>query len=742
MDDFHDSGHNSSDKSKEKSKPTDLQSTGRFIRPKKTESLPDLSDQPTQKIILFPTEKSQAQPNDDPSLTGKIPPILFSPPLPKVKELPKDFFAEGELDEHKPNPHKVPKPPPPSSSPVDFKKFFGSDSKEEKKMAQLMKELNEKADYFADNHFLPSESEDTQEVERLERLIPGTDYENGNRTSNAPSRQRVEVKKEPPKPPDISPSELGTKLGKGLKFLKIRRLFLSLLVLLSFVPLLFPDFLIEQAVEFQEQSNQILLLSVLLIVGFLSTCDLLFRGFLRGLKLKLGIDTLCLFSSIFCLLDCLIQYSSETPRGQLPYVSLLLTNYLFLLYGEEVKRRAHRKACRVATLIEEPYLITLEPNKWNGKGAYTKSSAKATGFTSQLQQDDGTQVVFAFTTPVFLVTGFFTAMNLTTNTADFVWAFSALLLVCTPFGASFIYGRPAEKIAKRLDGLRSSLAGWPGVSKACKQCIISDSDLFPAGSVIGRSSRIFEGNNKNKILAYTTALVTKGDLGCKRLFQEMMVVANLTPPKVKEVAYHEAGGISAKINNDDVLVGSAAFMELMEITVPEGLYVENAIFCCINRRLGGIYALDYNLPELVEHSVESLLIERIRPVLATRDFALTPSMLHHRFGLNTVRMDFPSILRRQELSRTQRPKEGRLTAVLSREGLEPVSDCVIAAGKLRRTVHYGIILSLLSSLLGFALVGYLVSVSAYSALSPTNLLIFMGLWLMPIFVMTDLPHRF
>ena len=49
------------------------------------------------------------------------------------------------------------------------------------------------------------------------------------------------------------------------------------------------------------------------------------------------------------------------------------------------------------------------------------------------------------------------------------------------------------------------------------------------------------------------------------------------------------------IRNQQVLVGSAAFMGLMEITLPQGLHVKNAVFCAIDGELAGIFALNYTL---------------------------------------------------------------------------------------------------------------------------------------------------
>lgn len=726
------------------------QATGPFIRPPKSKIQDDVLDQPTQKIILFPTEQVK-QENKNPSppseQTGALkPPIRFTSPLPKLSDLPKvealpdDFMGEHELDEL--DWEEKGKTP-------DFSKYLKGDKddlassiaefpKEHRKLAKLLQELSDKADKFSESMYEDFENEDREEIERLERLIPGTDKEEGKRIAAPPPRKKEKSKKEKKAPPNIHPKKLGAFYQRGLKTIKLRRITVELMAIFTIVFTLFP-----QMFPFIGQGKpQIALLGGFLVLGSLLSYDLLIVGFLRGLQLKIGMDTLSLFSGLFCALDCFVQFSTPEPRSQLPFVSLVLLNFALQMYGEQEKKWAHLRACRVATLMEHPFLITLEPHKWNGKAAYTKSTANPRGFTSQLQEDDGAQVAFSYIAPVFLIGSFFTALKLTHNSEDFVWAISALLIASTPLASGTIYGRSAHNVAKRLGQLRSTLAGWPGVSKTGRQCIVSDTDLFPAGAITFNGTCLYHGFKEKKVLAYTTSLVTAGELGCSRLFEELMVVRNFITPEPRELAFHEAGGISARIGPDAVLVGNADFMELMQIPIPDGMHVTHTVFCSINGRLAGLYTLLYKLPYLVEQSMEILQLERIRPVLATRDFALTPDMLEGQFGLRRKHMDFPSILRRQDLSRSDRPLEGQLTAMVTREGLEPVSDCVIAAGRLRRTVYMGVALSLLSATLGFALVAYLVGQLSYTALSPLNMTIFMCLWLPPFWVVTDLPHRF
>ena len=119
-------------------------------------------------------------------------------------------------------------------------------------------------------------------------------------------------------------------------------------------------------------------------------------------------------------------------------------------------------------------------------------------------------------------------------------------------------------------------------------------------------------------------------------------------------------------------MGSASFMNLMEVRLPQGLHVKNAVFCAVDGELAGIFALNYTLPDTVFPSLDALMREKVGPVLATRDFNLIPAMLHQRFKLAADKMDFPPVERRWELSDPEGPHNPLLTAVLCREGFCPM----------------------------------------------------------------------
>ena len=177
-----------------------------------------------------------------------------------------------------------------------------------------------------------------------------------------------------------------------------------------------------------------------------------------------------------------------------------------------------------------------------------------------------------------------------------------------------------------------------------------------------------------RVVAYTATMIRDSGSGLTKLFHDYLRTLGGLMRNSERLCCYEGGGLSATIRGDQVLVGSAAFMNLMDIALPDGLHVKNAVFCAINGELAGIFALNYFLPDTVFPSLDSLIREGVGPVLATRDFNLIPAMLQQRFKLAADRMDFPPVERRRELSAPDQPHGETLCAILCREGLYPFAD--------------------------------------------------------------------
>ena len=205
--------------------------------------------------------------------------------------------------------------------------------------------------------------------------------------------------------------------------------------------------------------------------------------------------------------------------------------------------------------------------------------------------------------------------------------------------------------------------------------------------------------------------------------------------------YHE-GGITGIIRNQEVFVGTASFMHLMDVKLPQGLNVKHAVFCAISGQLAGIFALNYAMSSAVSPCLSALMFNGTAPVLATRDPNLIPALLGQKFKLPVDKMEFPPVDRRLELSGREQDHDGTPVALLSREGLAPYCDAVVGGKRLRSATRWGLVFALVSSVVGVTLTFYLTSVGAVSSLTTVNFLLFMVLWLVPTWLLTNWVNQY
>lgn len=314
-----------------------------------------------------------------------------------------------------------------------------------------------------------------------------------------------------------------------------------------------------------------------------------------------------------------------------------------------------------------------------------------------------------------------------------MWALSATLTAASALSGTLCFGIPWHKVSRRLAGMGAALAGWEGIREATNDCgiLIGDQDLFPVGSVSLNGIKIFGDFSVEKGVGVTATLIRDAGSGLNKVFHDLLRTQGAIYRRSSNLEFHEGGGVSADVRGDQVLVGSAAFMNLMEITLPTGLNVKNAVFCAIDHELAGIFALNYTLNQVVDPALNALIQNGVRPVLVTRDFNLIPATLNKRFKLPVDKMDFPPVERRVELSDENQEHSPILTAVLCREGLGPYAEAVVACRRLRWATRASALVCCLGSCVGVGLAYYLTYMGAYSSLSAASLLIFMIAWAIP-----------
>ncbi len=664
------------------------------------------------------------------------------------------------------------------------------------RIESIIQDIGDRGERYADQLFAGDESVDLDETQRLERLIPGTDQEDygeeeeeeddgreeywdeeeeedygwdeedgeypedeededyeeaprrkkkGRLASFLSAHARLAGQSSDPPAPDASPRRLAHLYAEGLQGLALRRTLTILIFLISLLQVVLPYMDVTLDPPFDTLRAHCWIAAGLMLLGTLLSGDLLMIGLSRAVQGRFGMEMLLLFACIFTTADGVMLALQKEEPTRLPLTVVVLGALAVNLHGTICKRNGMRISCKTAGGTATPYRVTLDRGKWNGRDTYTKWNGTSDGFGSGIQSDDGAQLIFRKAAPLFFLVCIIGApVACWQHKMDMVWAFSCLFTVASAYGASIAYGRSSLKVAQRLTRSGAALAGWPGLAAPRRGCrvLITDSDLFPPGSVTLNGYKVLGDFPRERVVAYTATIMRDSGSPLTRLFHDQLRALGGLMRTTGQLTCYEGGGFSAFIRGDRVLVGSAAFMNLMEIPLPHGLNVRSAVFCAINGELAGIFALNYALPDTVLPSLEELMRERIGPVLATRDFNLIPAMLQQRFRIAADKMDFPPVERRRELSSEDQEHDDTLTAVLSREGLFPFAEAVTSARRLRRATISSAMICCLGSGLGLAITAYLTYMSAYGSLSPLNLLFYMVVWLLPVLFLSSWVHRF
>lgn len=601
--------------------------------------------------------------------------------------------------------------------------------------------LRRRADHYADHMY--DQAEPDEATRRAERYLPGVDRESG---AEVPPR-KIKPAAGREVPPDVAADVLAKRYAQGARGRRIRTVLAMLCALLcAAVSVTLPGvFEWDGAVGVMPLSllRQWAVLGLLLATGGLCF-DVVGRGLKEIFTLRPRAEALCALAFLFAAVDTAVLLADPWREG-LSCGAVTALGLAFSLWGDQARREGDRISARAAAQSKQPYVVTLDEGKWSGRAAYAKWSGSGAGFGSQLQEEDGVSRAYAVAAPLLMVVCF--ACSGLTAAAQggwkpFLWSASVMFTAASSWTALLVYGVPYRRLARRLFDVGGALAGWPGVRR-CREAgiLMTDHDLFPPGAVQVSGVRVFGDFSNEKVVAYSATLLRLLGGGLAKPFHDLLRSQGAFYREASGVRFHE-GGVTGIIRNQEVFVGTAGFMHLMDVDLPQGMNVKHAVFCAIGGELAGIFAMGYAMSPAVSPCLGALMRGGTLPVLATRDPNLIPALLGQKFKLPVDKMEFPPVERRLELSGGEQEHDGALVALLSREGLTPYCDVVVGGMRLRRAARRGAALSVGGAVLGAALTFYLTYAGAASSLTPGRFLAFMALWLVPAVLLMNWVNQY
>lgn len=489
----------------------------------------------------------------------------------------------------------------------------------------------------------------------------------------------------------------------------------------------------------QTAQNEALLAKLMLAALLLQAIvcyDVFLEGTLRVLQLRFDQKSLILLMTVVSVIDAFFAIS----EGRTPFCTAVSAELTAALWSDTLKQAARRRSIRAACAMKEPAAAVKEEKAWHGINCIFRAQGDLEAFALQLELPDaGTRIMRVYAPICTVLTLMLAALSSLNDPERFLWAWSALLIMGSPVGYMIAFWSPFSARAKRLLREGGAIAGWHGARQLGGECglVIEDADLFPPENVTLSGMKIHADMPLNLVVGYAEAVVKTAGSGLVPLFEDMMREQNGKHCTVETFRRYEGGGLGAEIHGDIVLMGSLAFMKLMRVRMPDDIRLKQAVYLSVNGDLAGVFALTYTPDKHAKDAIAAVLRSGgLVPMLATRDFMITPQLLQHHYNVPTDRIEFPTVEERARLSSLEAIRDGRQGALMDKNTFSAFAQLVCAARAVRTAAIWSMIVSCIGSLLGTVVVFFLTLTGSVLAASCWNLLLFMLLWLMPVLLIS------
>ena len=199
-----------------------------------------------------------------------------------------------------------------------------------------------------------------------------------------------------------------------------------------------------------------------------------------------------------------------------------------------------------------------------------------------------------------------------------------------------------------------------------------------------------------------------------------------------------SGGIGGEVCGEPVLLGTLDFFQDMGVEIPEGTMVSQAVYAAIDGQLSAVFAISYAKMRSSAAGIVSLCgNRRITPVLTGIDFMLTDSLLRAKFSVNTRRIAFPEQGLRSDLYVFSEDPDAPTLALATRDDLASYAYAVSGAQALRSSCRLGLFIHLVGGILGLLIMAALAFLGTTELLTPTHILLYQLVWLVPGLLVTE-----
>jgi len=454
-------------------------------------------------------------------------------------------------------------------------------------------------------------------------------------------------------------------------------------------------------------------------------------------KGRFSLNSLLLFTFVLCCVDgvlCLKQLRIPCCAA----FSLQMTMSLWSAYQTRNTNLGQLDTMRKATHLDS--ITAIEDYNGNGKGL-VRGLGEVEHFMDTYGDTPRQQKVLSVYAVIALLfsIGAGVLAGVLHGVSAGIQVASVTTLAAMPASMFVIFSRPMAVLERRLHAVGTVICGWQGVNGLAGKVVfpMDHNDLFPLGSVKMNGVKFFGKRQPDEIIAYAAALIKLDGGTLEPLFTQLL--DSRSGVHYDPVSFNRYdGGIGAEINGEAVLAGTLPFLKSMGVEVPEGIRISQAVCVAVEGELCGLFAVTYEKEKASVAGLTTLCgYRKLKPVLLSGDFMLTPDFIRSCFGINPKKVVFPEEEARLAMQELQPQEDAKALALITGEGLASFAYAVTGARSLKTAVNFGITIHMIGGILGILMMLVLAYLGETRLLTPTYLFLYELIWMIPGLLATE-----
>lgn len=212
-------------------------------------------------------------------------------------------------------------------------------------------------------------------------------------------------------------------------------------------------------------------------------------------------------------------------------------------------------------------------------------------------------------------------------------ALTAVLCLGSPLSSTLVAAMATLRLQRAAAGAGAVVPGWAAIEElgGVDTLQVDADELFTADSVLMEDIRIFKGGRIDLAILYAASVLNQSCVTLRGLFSQIIEARTEILYPVKDFELHRGLGFSAWCDNNRVLIGNRAYMELEGVALPEKEYEDEhskngslqVLYLAVSGSLHAMFVIRYVGGKATARGLELLQRENIRLMVSSQDPSLT-----------------------------------------------------------------------------------------------------------------------